>query len=252
MPAGVRRSGSFLSIQAGNSGGYSLELSAYLQRIGFRGTVRPDLATLEAMHKAHQYAIPFENLDVLLHRPVVLDLAASYDKIVRQRRGGWCYELNGVMGWALKEIGFDVMRMRAGVMRVLAGDTQLGNHLCLFVRLDQCYLVDVGFGGSLVEPLPLKASEREDAPYRLGLSELMTAIGDFPNPQAATTLSASTSAQLRPTKPYSRASASSFKRIRLLRSPRILSSNAARPKRTYPYAAAFWRLFIRRVSKRSC
>ena len=148
-----------------------MELSAYLQRIGFRGTARPDLATLKAMHKAHQYAIPFENLDVLLHRPVVLDLAASYDKIVRQRRGGWCYELNGVMGWALKEIGFDVMRMSAGVMRVLAGDTQLGNHLCLLVRLDQCYLVDVGFGGSLVEPLPLKASEREDAPYRLGLRE---------------------------------------------------------------------------------
>jgi arylamine N-acetyltransferase len=148
-----------------------LKLSAYLRRIGFGGSVRPDLATLKAMHRAHQYAIPFENLDVLLHRPVVLDLAASYDKIVSERRGGWCYELNGVMGWALKEIGFDVTRMSAGVMRVLAGDAQLGNHLCLLVRLDQSYLVDVGFGGSLVEPLPLQASEREDAPYRLGLSE---------------------------------------------------------------------------------
>jgi N-hydroxyarylamine O-acetyltransferase len=149
-----------------------LKLSVYLQRIRFGSIVRPDLATLKAMHRAHQYAIPFENLDVLLHRPVVLDLEACYDKIVRQRRGGWCYELNGVMGWALKEIGFDVTRMSAGVMRVLAGDAQLGNHLCLLVRLDQPYLVDVGFGGSLVEPLPLKASEREDAPYRLKLSEL--------------------------------------------------------------------------------
>jgi N-hydroxyarylamine O-acetyltransferase len=151
---------------------YSLELSAYLHRIRFDGSLRPDLATLTAIHRAHQYAIPFENLDVLLRRPVVLDLEAGYDKIVCRRRGGWCYEMNGVMGWALKEMGFDVMRMSAGVMRVRAGDAQLGNHLCLLVRLDQLYLVDVGFGGSLAEPLPLRASEREDRPYRLGLSEL--------------------------------------------------------------------------------
>ena len=149
-----------------------MELSAYLRRIRFDGSVRSDLATLRAIHRAHQYAIPFENLDVLLRRPVVLDVEANYDKIVRQRRGGWCYELNGVMGWALKEIGFEVMRMSAGVMRVRAGDAVLGNHLCLLVCLDQRYLVDVGFGGSLVEPLPLSASEREDRPYRLGLSEL--------------------------------------------------------------------------------
>ena len=149
-----------------------MDLSAYLQRIRFDGSVLPDLATLKAIHRAHQYAIPFENLDVLLRRPVVLDLEASYDKIVRQRRGGWCYELNGVMGWALKEMGFEVMRVSAGVMRVQAGDAQLGNHLCLLVRLDQPYLVDVGFGGSLAEPLPLAASEREDRPYRLELGEL--------------------------------------------------------------------------------
>jgi N-hydroxyarylamine O-acetyltransferase len=152
--------------------GYSLELSAYLNRIRFDGSVRPDLATLRAIHRAHQYAIPFENLDVLLRRPVALDPEANYDKIVCQRRGGWCYEMNGVMGWALKEIGFEVMRLSAGVMRVRAGDAQMGNHLCLLVCLDQPYLVDVGCGGSLAEPLPLRASEREDRPYRLGLSEL--------------------------------------------------------------------------------
>jgi N-hydroxyarylamine O-acetyltransferase len=149
-----------------------LELSTYLHRIRFDGIVRPDLAALRAIHRAHQYAIPFENLDVQLRRPVVLDPEASYDKIVRRRRGGWCYEMNGVMGWALKEIGFEVMRISAGVMRVLAGDAQLGNHLCLLVLLDQPYLVDVGFGGSLAEPLPLRASEREDRPYRLALSEV--------------------------------------------------------------------------------
>jgi len=148
-----------------------LELSAYLHRIQFDGSVRPDIATLRAIHRAHQYAIPFENLDVQLRRPVALDPEANYHKIVRRRRGGWCYEMNGVMGWALKQMGFEVMRMSAGVMRVRAGDGQLGNHLCLLVSLDQPYLVDVGFGGSLAEPLPLRATEREDRPYRLGLSE---------------------------------------------------------------------------------
>jgi N-hydroxyarylamine O-acetyltransferase len=148
-----------------------LELSAYLRRIRFGGSVRPDLATLRGIHRAHQYAIPFESVDVLLRRPVGLDLKTNYDKIVRRRRGGWCYELNGVMEWALKEIGFEVTRISAGVMRVQAGDMQLGNHLCLLVHLDQPYLVDVGFGGSLAEPLPLRASEREDIPYRLNLSE---------------------------------------------------------------------------------
>ena len=148
-----------------------MELYAYLHRIGFEGSPRPDLATLRAIHRAHQYAIPFECIDVLLRRPIGLDLKASYEKIVRRRRGGWCYELNGLMEWALKVIGFEVTRLSAGVMRARAGDAQLGNHLCLLVQLDQPYLVDVGFGGSLIEPLPLRASEREDRPYRLGLSE---------------------------------------------------------------------------------
>jgi N-hydroxyarylamine O-acetyltransferase len=88
-----------------------LELSAYLERIRFGGAVRPDLATLKAVHRAYQYAVPFENLDVLLRRPVALNLEANYDKIVRQRRGGRCYEMNGVTGWALKEMGFEVARL---------------------------------------------------------------------------------------------------------------------------------------------
>jgi arylamine N-acetyltransferase len=148
-----------------------LQLVAYLDRIRFSGPVHPDLQTLRALHRAHQLTVPFENLDVQLRRPVVLDTEANFDKIVTRRRGGWCYEMNGVMGWALQEIGFDVTRISAGVMRERFGDARNGNHLCLMVRLDQPYLVDVGFGGSLAEPLPMRASEREDRPYRLRLSE---------------------------------------------------------------------------------
>jgi N-hydroxyarylamine O-acetyltransferase len=147
-----------------------MDLRAYLNRIHFNGDVRPDLATLRAVHRAHQYAVPFENLDVQLRRPLNTAVDAAFDKIVHRGRGGWCYEMNGVMSWVLREIGFDVTRMSAGVMREKVGDGQLGNHLCLLVRLDQPYLVDVGFGGSLTEPVPMRASALEDHPYRVALN----------------------------------------------------------------------------------
>jgi N-hydroxyarylamine O-acetyltransferase len=149
----------------------AVNLSKYVDRIGFVGSPRPDLATLRALHRAHVHAVPFENLDVQLRRPVTLAIDEIYDKIVGRRRGGWCYELNGLMGWALAEIGFDVMRMNAGVMREAMGDVQLGNHLCLLVRLDCPHLVDVGFGSSLLEPLALEHGSRDDAPYCVSLAE---------------------------------------------------------------------------------
>ncbi|HEV7611526.1 MAG TPA: arylamine N-acetyltransferase [Steroidobacteraceae bacterium] len=150
----------------------SPRLAAYLERIGFNGTARPDLETLRELQRAHVRAVPFENLDVQLHRPVRLDLDTCYDKIVRQRRGGWCFELNGLLGWALREIGFDVVRTSAGVMREHVGDVQMGNHLCLLVRLGRPYLVDVGFGGSLSYPLPLEASGHDHSPYQLTLTDM--------------------------------------------------------------------------------
>jgi N-hydroxyarylamine O-acetyltransferase len=149
-----------------------LELAAYLDRIRYTGDPRPDFETLRALQRAHVSVVPFENLDVQLRRPSDIDVAKAYEKIVRRQRGGWCYEMNGVMGWALREIGFDVTRISAGVMRQQAGDIQWGNHLCLLVQLDQPYLVEVGFGGSLSEPIPLRASKRDDAPYRIALSEI--------------------------------------------------------------------------------
>jgi N-hydroxyarylamine O-acetyltransferase len=149
-----------------------MDLKGYLKRIGYDGPVQPDLASLRGIHRAHQLAVPFENLDVQLGRPVALDAEAGFDKIVRQRRGGWCYELNGVMGEALIAIGYRVTRLCAGVMREQGGDAQLGNHLCLLVQLEEPWLVDVGFGGSLLEPLPLAAVSRDDHPYSLSLQEL--------------------------------------------------------------------------------
>jgi N-hydroxyarylamine O-acetyltransferase len=147
-----------------------MNVSSYLERVGFKGVARPDLPTLRALHRAHVHTVPFENIDVQLRRPLTLDVGATYDKLVNRRRGGWCYELNGLMGWALAQIGFDVMRISAGVMRAVSGDGALGGHLCLLVRLERTYLVDVGFGSSLIEPLPLETGERMDSPYRVGLA----------------------------------------------------------------------------------
>jgi N-hydroxyarylamine O-acetyltransferase len=146
-----------------------MTLDAYLDRIGFSGQVRPDLATLRALHQAHLLAIPYENLDVQLGRPVTTSPADAFDKLVTRRRGGWCYEMNGLFGWALTEIGFRVTRMAGGVMRVVRGDEAIGNHLVLRVDLDEPWLADVGFGDGPQQPFrPLNGAFRDGLfDYRL-------------------------------------------------------------------------------------
>jgi N-hydroxyarylamine O-acetyltransferase len=147
-----------------------MDLGAYFARIAFTSGFGPDLETLTALHCLHANAIAFENLDVQFGKTLTTDVAPAYEKLVMRRRGGWCYEQNGVFGWALGEIGFDVVRVSAGVNREVGGDAQLGNHLCLLVTLEGClWLADVGFGGSLKGPLRVEAAGRRDAPYDIGL-----------------------------------------------------------------------------------
>jgi len=146
-------------------------LETYLRRIGHAGPPKPDLATLTALHRAHINTLAFENLDVQLSAPPDMSLDAMLDKLVMRGRGGWCYEMNGIFGWALREIGFDVTRVAGGVMREHMGDQQMGNHLCLLVHLEQDYLADVGFGSALEQPIPLQIREHDSLPYRVGLSD---------------------------------------------------------------------------------
>jgi N-hydroxyarylamine O-acetyltransferase len=135
-----------------------MDLAAYLERIGFSGEARPDLATLRALHRAHLAAIPYENLDVQLGRRVTPDPVAAFDKLVTRRRGGWCYEMNGVFGAALQAIGFKVTRLAGGVLRAVAGDSVTGNHLVLLIDLaGQPWIADVGLGGGTLEPYALAA-----------------------------------------------------------------------------------------------
>lgn len=138
-----------------------MNLDAYFARIGYRGEKRVDRETLFAIHRAHLLAIPYENLDVVQRTPVTRDAAAAFDKIVTRRRGGWCYEMNGLLAWALEEVGFPVMRMAGGVHRAAFGDDTVGNHLVLKIDLDEPYLCDAGFGDGLIEPVPLREGSYE-------------------------------------------------------------------------------------------
>jgi N-hydroxyarylamine O-acetyltransferase len=133
-----------------------MELSAYLNRIGFDGNPRPDQACLRAVHRRHLSSIAYENLDVQLGRPLDLDPERIFAKIVRGDRGGWCYEMNGLLGWALSQIGFDVTRMTGGVGRAEVGDDAFGNHLVLQVMLDEPHIADVGIGTGMMEAVPLR------------------------------------------------------------------------------------------------
>lgn len=146
-----------------------MNVDDYLKRIGHGAPIRGDLETLTAIHRAHLSAIPYENLDIHLGRRLPLGAGPAFDKIVRQGRGGWCYEMNELLIWALGELGFDVYRGGAGVFREVHGDQVLGNHMIGFVRLDRSYLIDVGFGDGPLDPIPLEPGRYRHGDFEIGL-----------------------------------------------------------------------------------
>lgn len=136
-----------------------------MQRIGQQGPLAPTIETLRALHQAHLLSVPFENLDIHLGRPIVLDEAAFFRKIVEERRGGFCYELNGLFAVLLRALGFDVTLLSA---RVARPDGDFGpefDHLLLLVQLEERWLADVGFGESFREPLRLDEPGEQAQPH---------------------------------------------------------------------------------------
>jgi N-hydroxyarylamine O-acetyltransferase len=128
-----------------------LDLSAYLNRLGYDSDLAPDGRTLAALHRAHVAAIPFENADIMLGRGIAVDLPAIQDKLVRRRRGGYCFEHGQLLAAALETLGYHVDRLLARVGNPCDART----HLVLRVRAaGQCWLADTGFGTGLLEPLP--------------------------------------------------------------------------------------------------
>ncbi len=139
------------------------QLLRYFARIGYQGPRAVTLTALRELHRAHLLAIPYENLDIHRGLPLTLDRGAMFAKLVDEHRGGWCYEMNGVLGHVLETLGFDVRYLSGAVGRATRGWRARGNHLVLLVTLDRPWIVDVGFGDSFLTPLPLEAGNyRQD------------------------------------------------------------------------------------------
>ncbi len=138
-----------------------MDVERYLERIEYDGARTPDAATLRALHRAQLYQVPFENLDIACGRRIVLDYDALYEKIVTRRRGGFCYEVNGLFARLLTQLGFDVTLLSGSSLQA---DETFGpeyDHLTLRVlcpadaKPSTPWLADVGFGSSFTEPLRL-------------------------------------------------------------------------------------------------
>ncbi|MFO1503747.1 MAG: arylamine N-acetyltransferase [Steroidobacteraceae bacterium] len=144
------------------------ELTGYLQHIGFAGTPRADLATLRAVVLGHTLSIPFENLDALTGRRVSLDPDDVQRKLLLQRRGGWCFEQNLLLGEALRALGFEAVDLAGRVVWGRAADALAARtHRLLKVRIEgRDYIVDAGFGGqTLTGVLDLHSEEAQSTPH---------------------------------------------------------------------------------------
>src|SRR2546426_8959332 len=128
---------------------------AYLERINYHGSLSPTAETLRELQVAHLLSVPFENLSILAGQAIVLEDEALFTKIVANRRGGFCYEANGLFAALLRALGFDVAMLSAEVANAAGEFGPDFDHMTLMVTLAQRWLVDVGFGDSFLEPLLL-------------------------------------------------------------------------------------------------
>ena len=144
----------------------NMDSAAYLQRIGLTERPDNDLDGLRALHLAHLHRVPFENLDIRWKVPIVLEKEPLFAKIVQRRRGGFCYELNGLFAWLLEDLGFRVERIQGQVFN--ERKRQFGqpfDHMALLVYVDdRPYLTDVGFGELFMAPMLMEIGHihRED------------------------------------------------------------------------------------------
>lgn len=157
-----------------------MDVQAYLNRIHYQGSLtpgvdraskdHPSIDSLRALHRAHLFTVPFENLDISLGREIVCDETRILHKIVNERRGGFCYELNGAFAALLRALGYRVTLLSARVAREDGSYGPEFDHLTLRVDLEEPWLADVGFGECFVEPLcldPVVEQPQSGRVYRL-------------------------------------------------------------------------------------
>ena len=138
-----------------------MDVSRYLARIGIAEALPPTGESLRRLQKAHLFTVPYENMDILAGRPIVLKTGRLYEKIVLRRRGGYCFELNELFGALLRALGYGV---RDYFGRFLKGEKEIPmrRHHVLAVTCPDGgqYLCDVGVGsGSPTYPMALRAGE---------------------------------------------------------------------------------------------
>lgn len=151
----------------------AVDLEAYFQRIGYTGprTDAVSLETLATIHNLHPQAIPFEALDPLLKRPVILTAAALEQKLLHGGRGGWCFEQNLLLGRVLQSLGFGITGLAARMMwNRPQGEVRARTHMLLLV--EGCaggpHIADVGFGGlTLTGPLRLVPEVEQATPHEV-------------------------------------------------------------------------------------
>ncbi|MBU8771799.1 arylamine N-acetyltransferase family protein [Cytobacillus oceanisediminis] len=139
-----------------------MDAEKYLKRIAVSAERNLDLEYLKELQSSHMHKIPFENLDVTRKIPIMLDTDAFFEKILERSRGGFCYELNGLFQHLLSELGFQSHLISCTVKKP-DGWVREDSHAAILVLLNQIpYLVDVGFGDSVRQPLPLTGEEKTD------------------------------------------------------------------------------------------
>lgn len=157
----------------GLSVAFKPNIDAYFERIGFSGSIAPTLETLTQLHALHPAAIPYENLDPLMGAPVRLDLPNLQQKLVFDRRGGYCFEQNTLLRAILEDLDFEVKTHAARVLWGIAPDEEPPlRHMVLTVDVaGVSYLCDVGFGGqTATAPLRMRKDAEQETPnetYRL-------------------------------------------------------------------------------------
>jgi N-hydroxyarylamine O-acetyltransferase len=147
-----------------------MNVEAYLKRINYDGPLEPTAEMLRHLQVAHLLNVPFENLSIHSGEPIILDDEVLFQKVVERRRGGFCYELNGLFAALLRSLGFEVAMLSAQVANAEGDFGPDFDHMTLMVTIEERWLADVGFGDSFIEPLALDRRDEQaqgDRAYRI-------------------------------------------------------------------------------------
>ena len=143
-----------------------MDINKYISRIGYEGKLSPNEECLKELHRCHLMSIPYEALDVQLGKRISLDLNKIFKKVIDNQRGGYCYELNYIFHWLLTKVGFENHLVSARIF----DNEKIGpefDHMAIVVKLNDLWLVDVGYGDLFITPLKIKTDIEQEDKFKL-------------------------------------------------------------------------------------